>query len=230
MEALGFVSKEMALDILGIKNVMLKRESAQFWSTANADRDFSIPYLPDQLIACARDNEKGNSQWKLVFLNGIPPLYMLRFRYPETLGKRSVCDEAFSWDEDIPGLAKEATAFILDHGLTMWAQQIRLPGYRLINFAPKERQLSWSEQSRWLAESKLSRADERDVLEALISFAGIHRIELCEIAHWGNPLEKGRNPIKVRYTSCGISIDDRLPAETSGFSWLGAYSTINPKT
>ncbi|MEK7619439.1 MAG: hypothetical protein AAB416_04385 [Patescibacteria group bacterium] len=235
----AFVSQAQAIERLGQSAVVTVEQARAFWeSEEEMYRVDSVPFSVENLSRCAKENERGH-QWRLVWVLGLKPLQIVcKIRMPSRLmtpmtGSLSGPDTIVIMEKFEPTFCMGGANFIIKAANEQWAFGSQRRGWRLIDFKPRFPRLNWNQQEALLASESpvLTRAHDRDVLEAMFVIAGTTGEDLLAYhSHWGYPRAKEANPIIIGTNSEGVYVISTFPETVEFYDWLGVCAEIAPET
>lgn len=162
--------EERAIAILGKARVVTLGEVTQKWRRALSEIP-SVPFSEEVLGQCAKENEAGDADWRLVYVLG------LSLREQRELRGTDNCKPCFNTD-----------TWWLEKSEDSWATKGVEPGYRLLNFKLQFRSMNWKEQRKAIAKfcRNDKRAEEQAVSEAILSVFMVTGECLLKLSyHWG---------------------------------------------
>lgn len=188
-----------AIEILGDRRVITAAQANAAWNQPPST-NFQIRYSDEVLREAAESNARGETDFRLAYINAISLREMQLIVGTST--KRQPC------------FYKGSTWWLEDRE-DKWAMERPEAGYYLVDFKGRFARISWHSQEKEIARlgDSYERAHEAVVAEAIISIFQIHQERLLENWwHWGRSLDSDGDRVCVgRFGHSGFYVDDDHP-------------------
>ena len=185
-------SEDRAIAILGKTKVVTASKVAGYWGEHEPQQVLLPP--EDVLTQCARENEAGIADWRLVYVLGLSLRVQREIRGVDR--KRQPCFYNNIW--------------WLESSEDSWAANFAEPGYRLLNFKIQFTRKNWQEQEEGIGNlgEDYERAHETAVAEAIQSvYMSCGECFLESAYRRGHSLDSGRNRVRVAgFDAVGLSV------------------------
>lgn len=191
-------SEQKALGILGSGKVIGYQDTCRVWNTDLPETEPVCLFSETTLQHCAEENKKG-ADWRVVWINGLS-LRKQREIQGANRRKQPCFYPDYTW--------------WMEKAQDSWANQGVEAGYRLLDFHPSLKNMTWDAQSgeiAALADEGYERAEEQAVAEATFTIylaTGKKERVLRDWYHWGRQLTAGGRRVFVGlFDDDGFGVD-----------------------
>ena len=184
-----------AINILGQGKVVTAEQASKSWGL-ETPKSATIRYGEETLRECAKENQSGQSDWRLVFINGLSLREQREIRGTDKTKQSCFCNNDWWLKSCEDG----------------WAKKNPQPGYYLINFRGQFANMNWHAQEKAIVElgPGFERCHEAIFAEAILTIYTVNNGE--RIAenwwHWGiSATSYGHRVFVGLFDSGGLGVD-----------------------